>query len=292
MTVTRWALTPGYWRSPGLDPVAATAAGAGYAPKPTAQNTGPAAGVTLTTHTGDYTLSSGSISGLHITGNLILAGSNVSATDCQVDGAIFPNGGSSGHYPVLTNQTLTRVEATECYSTGASGLTFDACHFGGITSTFMQLTVYTYQGNVMTCSGVTIKNCLFDNLVKSTGIKHIEALHLMTVTDSLIQNNVFSLVAPADGYAATKSQITAAVTVENYQGNCDNITFDHNWLIGGGVYQIYWNPTNSTLTNNIFDTATDGQSLCPTDYNPANSFTQSGNTNNGSAVTVNNGSLS
>lgn len=57
---------------------------------PTAATTGVPSGINLTTYTGNYTATAGQlVTGLHITGDLNIAGANVIVRNCAIDGVCF-----------------------------------------------------------------------------------------------------------------------------------------------------------------------------------------------------------
>lgn len=296
--LVRWYLIPDFWVSPGLESVASTTGESGYAPMPTAQNTGPVAGISLTSHSGDLVLNTDgqTESNLDISGNVYLAANNVTLTNCKVGQSIYFNSGPSGNYyfPVKANQKIAHCSAKGAWCTGIGPAEMDSCFFGNSTTSFMQLNSYfnSNNGNTYAATQVTIKNCLFDGLIPSGGTKHMEAIHLMNVTDSQFINNVFRFIA-AD--QATATQVSACVFIENNPHPCDNLLFDHNWFYAGKpdgatgyYYEMATNATNSTYTNNYFNSFSPGSGGILYPFASPNPFTQSGNTLDGAPYVMDN----
>lgn len=255
---------------------------------PTADTTGPDSSVTLTTYSGDYTISTNgtSISGLHIAGGLTINAANVQVTDCVVDGSININtDSSSGSVPA--GQTFTRVKASSAWNAyGLSNVTFDRCCFtavgsGNDNSTEMQMRSYTSENSVFTATDLTIENCYFAPPPHNTTGSHLQAVHLMGVQHAVIRNCNMEYVAPDDD---TKTWITAALYCESYDSTCQDITIDSCQLRGGGYYEVNFHGTSYVITNNNFDPDYAGG----IDY-PSGDLTitsQSGNTCNGQPVTL------
>jgi hypothetical protein len=288
--VREWALVGGWWISPGQDPVQATDPDESSSAEPTAQTTGPAPGVTLTLHEGDYVATAGA-SALHITGNLYLAASDIEVSDCRIDGSVFFSTTANKSYaiPTLSGQTLTRVWARGAWCTGTAGMTMQSCRIGPSTDTDMQLSAYqpSAPNPYLNAENITLKDSYFHPPLASTGERHLQAVHLMGCHNVLVENCSFDYVVPDH---ATQVQTTASFFVQSYPKECQNVTLKNCAFYGGGYYQIGIDSTpDMTVQDCRFHSFvnTDGNNGT-VQYPPkpdAHAVTASGNTLDGSPYT-------
>jgi hypothetical protein len=268
------------------------------------------AGVSLSTHTGDYVVDTAGavVQNVHISGDLVInaPAANVTVNNVKVDGVVNINTdtpsavqGNTRVGIVPTGVVLRHVDAHGLYAEGFNGLTVDASHFHDIQGTLSQLSRYHTVWNGYTldwpATNLTITNTVFDRLlaVPANSGYHLEDLHLMGVQGITLRGNVFDATAPDQ---ATASHITAALTMEpSWEGvmNSDAI-IDGNSFYGGGYYQLSIHLANDTIkskiTNNAFHTYTapDGGSggIAYPETAPDAVFYETGNTLDGTPYTL------
>lgn len=252
--------------------------------KPTPSNTGPTPGSVVTTITGTYTLLADNVTltGLHITGDLLIRGNDALIVDCLVDGGVGLVAGS--------RQVLRRVKAKHLDNPGGfETVTLDACYFGGdgINDTISQLV----DSPSRAAHGFTVKNCYFyGRPAYSSGDPHWECIHWVGITAMNITNNVFDYKAAAGSSGSTPGHITAVVTFEKSWTGTNVVpsgVFSGNWIVGGGQYLASYLNLNggSVVNNNNFDE--NGTGAGPyTIAIPNPDFTASGNTKTISGVTT------
>lgn len=254
---------------------------------PTPASVGPRIGLTVIN--GDYVVSAGeTLSGKYVTGSIYMPNANSTVVDCKAGGlAVNMAPGGNYYYPVRVGQTARYCEFGSVYTTGADTFTLDHCRIGNSRGTFAQIADYAEPNKTFQCRNITITNCYWDRLTGTgSGIGHFEALHLMGCQGALIRNNVWSFTTSDAG---TFAQITAALNFDNGNGTglpCRDIVFDKNQLYGGGAYQIYLSIRGSSqVTNNEFHSYS-GMGLAQYPPTSGTTFTQSGNTLDGSPITL------
>lgn len=260
--------------------------------KPTAASCAPR--VSLTPYNGNFVVSRNNqvISGLAISGNLVIGNySGVTVSDCtwtymntNVD--IYGN----QFNPPPANITLTNCVFAEIYGTGFNGLTMTRCHITQLPSyTGMQLSIYSDNSGTIEAQGLVMTSCLIDPPKPTSNGTHLEGIHLMSCSNVLIQGCWINYLAPNAG---TTTYVTASINIQNYEGLCDNVVIDNNWIDlnpayqQGGYYLLYFAATNGKVTNNKFSGRAANQVLYPRGAYPASQlpggvfpeFTQSGNT--------------
>jgi hypothetical protein len=277
-------------------------------PVTTSSAVGLQAGVALATHAGNYLINTSNValSNVHITGDLTIdaPASNVAVANVQVDGHInintdTPSSGGVGIVPA--NIVLSHVDAHGLSAVGFDGLTVASSRIHDVNGMVSQIASYSGSGKTWSAQNLVIKGSAFYGIRFPGSGAHLEALHLMAVKGVLLTGNVF------DGRVAdqaTWNQVTATLTMEAmFQGvfNSD-VTISGNTFYGGSYYQTYLLMVgNSSVTNNQFIsyTSPDGthtssvqfpvSGYTPGSNEPASGFpyfAQSGNTLNGSAVSL------
>lgn len=220
-------------------------------PMPTAANTGPRIG--LSTVGGNPTItSSGTISGIHYTGNVFVAADNVTFVDCQFDGALYPS--DLGANPPKVNLQVQYCLIAGVYTNGFDGVYFTRCRIGNQTDDFVDLNRGTVGG----------AHAWFDYCV-------------------------FNFSAPD---ADTRPQVTGIITFEtSFNGHTtDGWEISDSEFTGGGYYQLDLYGPNGKLLRNIFHSASDagnGYSYgsAPMARYPGFAYEQSGNTLDGAPYT-------
>jgi Tryptophan-rich Synechocystis species C-terminal domain/Right handed beta helix region len=218
---------------------------------PNATNTGVQAGVNLTTHSGQLTLSTAGqvVSGLIITGGVQIDASNVTLKNCIIE---IP---SSGNWNVGIAGGLTGVVLQNCEIVGA-GTSGPVGSYGIYVQGNSQVTINAVnihdvgQGLVLNDGQVTLENSYIHDLNAGSGT-HYEDVGYFGAAKSLtfslnIQNNTL----------INQHNQTAAVFLQNYFGGLNNITVNNNVLVGGD-YTIYVDGSassapvsNVSITNN------------------------------------------
>jgi hypothetical protein len=259
-------------------------------------------GVALTTVAGDVkvTTTGTTLTNQHITGSLTIdaPAANVTVTNVQVDGKVnintdTPSSGATGLIP--KNIVLRHVDAHGMSAVGFDGLVVDQSRFHDSKGTQSQLSSYTASGRTWPAKNLTITNSVYQKLlpVPAGSGYHVESLHLMGVQGFALTGNVFDACSPDQ---ATWLQTTAALTLERgFQGVANFGTITGNTFLGGSYYQSYlWGATAVAGNKFVTYTSPDGQHRSSTVYPPAAygagapfpTFTQSGNTLDGGAVSL------
>lgn len=268
-------------------------------------NAGTIPGVALSTVSGNVQLSASNQTYVnkHITGSLYITGSNITVSNVKVDGVIqinmTPNGGYNS--PVPAGIVLSHVAAAGVFTLGFNGLTLNAVDLSGtLNAPHMQAFCYYDSNTQITypASNLLIENSHFHGFQSSTTDAHLENLHLGCVSGALITNNVFDATMPDSN---TLGHTTASITLEAALFGLfnSNVVISNNTVIGGSYFQLYFvaSGTTNAVTGNTFQSGKDSLfgsvQYPPSAYGPTQlppggyvKFTQSGNTLNGSPVTL------
>jgi len=188
---------------------------------PDASNTGVPAGTALKASDGTLTLSTNGqvVSGLDITGNVLITASNVTLQRSRITGGnwnIIQISGSA------TNVTIQDVEINGTGSVeGANGI------YG--TATVLRTNIYGIENGIVPLSNSVIRDNYIHGL-KAPGSPHYDGIQIDGG-----QNNVRITHNHIDMHEWNQ---TATVMIDNYFGAISNIAVDNNLLVGGG-YTVY-----------------------------------------------------
>ena len=188
---------------------------------PDATNTGVPAGTALKAFDGTLTLSTNGqvVSGLDITGNVLITASNVTLQRSRITGGnwnIIQISGSA------TNVTIQDVEINGTGSVeGANGI------YG--TATVLRTNIYGIENGIVPLSNSVIRDNYIHGL-KAPGSPHYDGIQIDGG-----QNDVKITHNHIDMHEWNQ---TATVMIDNYFGAISNIAVDNNLLVGGG-YTVY-----------------------------------------------------
>ena len=218
---------------------------------PNATNTGVQAGVNLTTHSGQLTLSTAGqvVSGLIITGGVQITASNVTLKDCIIE---VPN---SANWNVGIAGGLTGVVLQNCEIVGA-GTSGPLGSYGIYVEGNSQVTINAVnihdvgQGLVLNDGQVTLENSYIHDLNAGSGTHYEDVGYFGAAKSSTFSLNI------QNNTLINQHNQTAAVFLQNYFGGLNNIKVNNNVLVGGD-YTIYVDGSassapvsNVSITNN------------------------------------------
>ena len=188
---------------------------------PDATNTGVPAGTALKPSNGTLTLSTAGqvVSGLDISGNVLITASNVTLQRSRITGGSWNIIQISGS---ATNVTIQDVEINGTGSLeGANGI------HG--TATVLRTNIYGVENGIVPGSNSVIRDNYIHGL-KAPGSSHYDGIQIDGG-----QNNVRITHNYIDLHEWTQ---TSTVMIDNYFGAISNIAVDDNLLIGAG-YTVY-----------------------------------------------------
>ena len=214
--------------------------GCGY---PDATTTGVPAGTALTAFNGTLTLSTNGqvVSGLNITGNVVITASNVTLQRSRITGGdwnIIQVSGSA------TNVTIQDVEINGKGSVeGANGI------YG--TATVLRTNIYGVENGIVPDSNSVIRDNYIHGLM-APGSPHYDGIQIDGGRSNIkISHNYIDMHEWGQ---------TSAVMIDNYFGSISNMAVDNNLLVGGG-YTVYSDGhfnssviSGVSFTNNRFGT--------------------------------------
>ena len=218
---------------------------------PNATNTGVQAGVNLTTHSGQLTLSTPGqvVSGLIITGGVQITASNVTLKNCIIE---VPN---SANWNVGIAGGLTGVVLQNCEIVGA-GTSGPLGSYGIYVQGNSQVTINAVnihdvgQGLVLNDGQVTLENSYIHDLNAGSGTHYEDIGYFGAAKSSTFSLNI------QNNTLINQNIQTASVFLQNYFGGLNNITVNNNVLVGGD-YTIYVDGSassapvsNVSITNN------------------------------------------
>ena len=247
---------------------------------PNAATTGVQAGVNLTTHSGQLTLSTPGqvVSGLIITGGVQITASNVTLQNCIIE---IP---SSGNWNVGIAGGLTGVVLQNCEIVGA-GTSGPLGSYGIYVEGNSQVTINAVnihdvgQGLVLNDGQVTLENSYIHDLNAGSGTHYEDIGYFGAAKSSTFSLNI------QNNTLINQNIQTASVFLQNYFGGLNNITVNNNILVGGD-YTIYVDGsassapvTNVSITNNHMGTGIYGI----TDFSKS-SPVYTGNVNDGATL--------
>ena len=222
---------------------------------PNATNTGVQAGVNLTTHSGQLTLSTAGqvVSGLIITGGVQITASNVTLKNCIIE---IP---SSGNWNVGIAGGLTGVVLQNCEIVGA-GRSGPVGTYGIYVQGNSQVTINAVnihdvgQGLVLNDGQVTLENSYIHDLNAGSGTHYEDIGYFGAAKSSTFSLNI------QNNTLINQNIQTASVFLQNYFGALNNVTVNNNVLVGGD-YTIYVDGSassapvsNVSITNNHMGT--------------------------------------
>jgi hypothetical protein len=186
---------------------------------PDATNTGVPAGVTLTP-SGDLVVTQAGavISGLNITGSVIIKAPNVTIENCKIT--------SGAWFVVDIKQGVTGTVIQNCEINGV-GSTSGSVGING-QGTFIGNNIYNVENGInLTGSSVIKDNYIHD--LNASGSPHYDGIQIDGgVSNVTISDN--TVIAPAGG--------VSAIMIDNYWGPISNISVSNNLLAGGG-FTVY-----------------------------------------------------
>jgi hypothetical protein len=190
---------------------------------PEASNTGVPAGTALKASSGTLTLSTDGqvVSGLDVTGNVLITASNVTLQRSRITGATWNIVQVSDS---AKNVTIQDVEINGKGISGVSGST-------GIngTATVLRSNIYGVENGLIALTNSVVRDNYIHGL-KAPGAPHIDGIQMDGG-----QNNIKITHNHIDMHEWAQ---TATVMIDNYFGAISNIAVDNNLLVGGG-YTVY-----------------------------------------------------
>lgn len=228
---------------------------------PNSNNTGVPDGVTLTPSGGITITKAGTvISGLNITGPVIIMADNVTIENCKITATDF-----SG-VRIMPGFSGTVVQNTEINGNGAHNGIFG-------NGTFLNNNIYSVENGIALQGNNTVIEGNYIHDMYAPGSPHYDGIE--------IDGGISNVVIRGNTIINDHGQ-TSAVMIDNYFGPISNIKVDGNLLAGGG-YTIYVdgqfnsNPiTGVSITNNHLGTGGYGS----TNFNQSNP-TYTGNATDG-----------
>lgn len=205
---------------------------------PTAANTGVPAGTALTARNGAQTFSTAGqvISGLNITGSVIISANNVTLKNCKI---------TSGDYNTIkVAETVTGTVIQNCTIDGVGGGGNGILGCGK----FIGNNIFNVENGIFIVGkDATLIQDSYIHGLKGTASSHYDNIQIEgSVSNVVIRHNTI-----INDYGQT-----GALMIDNNWGPVSNITVDNNILVGGG-YTIYVdahfnsNPiTGVVITNN------------------------------------------
>ncbi len=188
---------------------------------PDATNTGVPAGTALKAFDGTLTLSTNGqvVSGLDITGNVVITASNVTLQRSRITG---------GNWNIIqisesaTNVTIQDVEINGTGSVeGANGI------YGA--ATVLRTNIYGVENGIVPKDNSVIRDNYIHGL-KATGSPHYDGIQIDGGQSNIkISHNYIDL---------HEWDQTSTVMIDNYFGAISNIAVDNNLLVGAG-YAVY-----------------------------------------------------
>ena len=249
---------------------------------PNATNTGVQAGVNLTTHSGQLTLSTPGqvVSGQIITGGVQITASNVTLKDCIIE---VPN---NANWNVGIAGGLTGVVLQNCEIVGA-GTSGPLGSYGIYVEGNSQVTINAVnihdvgQGLVLNDGQVTLENSYIHDLNAGSGTHYEDIGYFGAAKSSTFSLNI------QNNTLINQNIQTASVFLQNYFGALNNIKVNNNVLVGGD-YTVYVDGSassapvsNVSITNNHMGAGIFGI----TDFMKS-SPVYTGNLNDGASVAV------
>ncbi len=290
--------------------------GAGAAPSPTPTPGDPrtTAGIqpghTLTTYNGSYAATDNqNVHDLHVTGDFQVFGNNVTVTNVQVDG-IFLISGDRGQLKYPINTLIIHSQAKGIFTNGFDTLTVDGLNITGTKnasmSQFFDFSQFGGGGGSMEdipAKNLVLKNSWFHNYLAQDPANnaHMQAIHTSGVQGAQFFNNYFDVTVP-DQWTADHISANFFEEPQLYQVYDKDFLIYGNTFVNGGYYITSIEPTGtSAVCDNKFEytpgfnhfqggqpnTDPKQSGRAPAGGFPA--FYQSGNTLNGSPMTLANG---
>jgi hypothetical protein len=211
---------------------------------PTVATTGVPAGTTLTP-SGSLTLSTAgqTISGLDITGSVLISASNVTMQNCRI---YTPDVNAT--YGIQISDAFTGIVIKNCTIIGNGPGDKSKTNFYGIQSFYDSQVMIdgcniSYCGHDMVLSGgrITVQNCYCHSAIGNGDI-HYEHIYYggssFPDTSILIQNNHFN----------NQNGWTAVVFMQSDFATITNVMVQNNLLAGGG-YTVYVHVSKNLITN-------------------------------------------
>ncbi|MCU1679111.1 MAG: hypothetical protein JWM93_3869 [Frankiales bacterium] len=248
-------------------------------------------GVARKTVAGDYVAKTDGerLENLTVTGTLYVGAGGVTVKNVKAANVAL-NMLPGGNYlsPVKDGMTLSHVETGGIVNVGGTHITITDSRIGAKQrGTAIQLTNYEHNGVKYPCENVIIANNVVTGLsrIPASSDVHSEAIHLLGVTHVEIAHNELRWVAPD---AATRKQVTGVVVSQSSYGvESSDVVVADNDIFGGGFFQVYAGGKDTVVVDNRFNSGP-GMTGVLYPLTPTDTFSESGNTLDGAAVTVRN----
>ena len=203
---------------------------------PDASNTGVPAGTTLKASSGTLTLSTDGqvVSGLDITGRVLITASNVTLQRSRITGTTY------NIVEVSDSAKNVTIQDVAINGMGMSGVNGSTGIYG--TATVLRSNIYGVENGLIANTDSVVRDNYIHGLA-APGDAHYDGIQMDGA-----RNNIKITHNHIDMHELTS---TSTVMIDNYFGAISNIAVDNNLLVGGG-YTVYSdNRFNSSLISGI-----------------------------------------